>query len=194
MEGSEPGIARCRLVLSCCKVIEDGVTRVEEASPKVGRRMVLEMPIKAILFDFDLTIVDIKTDEMKDHIWQVLASFLQYRGAAAKAAELREIYFHIGAREPGSERGAASGSRRRAALRQAPGAFGRRILRPIWPGRSRKPFPLALDRAIPLVPGVSSVLETLAECYRLALVSDSQALYIQPELRTTSLAELFEVV
>ncbi|MGB0070288.1 MAG: hypothetical protein WBQ11_19870, partial [Isosphaeraceae bacterium] len=53
------------------------------------------MPIKAILFDFYLTIVDIKTDERKDHLWQVLASFLQYRGAAVKAAELREIYFHI---------------------------------------------------------------------------------------------------
>src|SRR5271166_6601775 len=56
--------------------------------------MVLEMPIKAILFDFYLTIVDIKTDERKDHLWQVLASFLQYRGAAVKAAELREIYLH----------------------------------------------------------------------------------------------------
>ena len=38
------------------------------------------------------------------------------------------------------------------------------------------------------------MLETLAERYRLALVSDSQTLYIEPELRTTSLAELFEVV
>ena len=37
------------------------------------------------------------------------------------------------------------------------------------------------------------MLETLAERYRLALVSDSQALYIEPELRTTSLAGLFEV-
>ena len=47
--------------------------------------MVLEMPIKAILFDYYLTIVDIKTDERKDHLWQVLASFLQYRGAAVEA-------------------------------------------------------------------------------------------------------------
>ena len=176
-----------------CKVIEGGTTRVEEAPPKEGRRMVLELPIKAILFDFYLTIVDIQTDERKDHLWQVLASFLQYRGAAVKAAELREIYFHI-----------VQESLDRSAERHpevdAAQLFGRLLERSgagssaDLAGAVAQLFRVLSIERFRLYPESREVLETLAERYRLALVSDSQALYIEPELRTTSLAELFEVV
>ena len=155
--------------------------------------MVLEMPIKAILFDFYLTIVDIKTDERKDHLWQVLASFLQYRGAAVKAAELREIYFHI-----------VQESLDRSAERHpevdAAQLFGRLLERSgagssssDLAGAVAQLFRLLSIERFRLYPESREVLETLAERYRLALVSDSQALYIEPELRTTSLAGLFEV-
>ena len=155
--------------------------------------MVLEMPIKAILFDFYLTIVDIKTDERKDHLWQVLASFLQYRGASVKAAELREIYFHL-----------VQESLDRSAERHpevdAAQLFGRLLERSgagssaDLAGAVAQLFRLLSIQRFRLYPESREVLETLAERYRLALVSDSQALYIEPELRTTSLAELFEVV
>ena len=39
----------------------------------------LHFPVKAVLFDFYQTLVEIKTDEKKDQLWQVLAAFLEYR-------------------------------------------------------------------------------------------------------------------
>ena len=49
-------------------------------------------PIRAVLFDFYQTIVDIKTDETQLRLWKILAAFLGYRGACVTAAELRDLY------------------------------------------------------------------------------------------------------
>ena len=155
--------------------------------------MIRQGMTRAILFDFYQTIVDIKTDETRDHVWNVLAAFLRYRGGEFSAAKLRDDYqqeihesldrsheahpevdivrvFETVLEQNGVEVASGLG----------------RILGQLF--RS-----LTIER-LALFPESRHVLETLAERYRLGLVSDSQACCIGPELRAMGLEGLFEVV
>jgi putative hydrolase of the HAD superfamily len=155
--------------------------------------MFSEGKIRAILFDFYLTIVDIKTNERKDRPWRVLASFLRYRGARAGAAELREIYFQY--LQESLDR-----SEERHPEVDVSQIFGKVLARcGVEPSPELARTVAQLFRSLTierlrLFPESRQVLDALARRYRLALVSDSQASYIVPELRMTSLEGLFEVV
>jgi putative hydrolase of the HAD superfamily len=155
--------------------------------------MLLEPQVKGIFFDFYQTIADIKTDERKDPLWEVLASWLRYRGAEVGPAKLRDGYFELVERSltqstehhPDVDvQVVFSRLLERAGITPSPELAGAvaQLLRS-----------LSIDR-FQLYSESREVLETLAQRFRLALVSDSQILYLEPELRQTSLASLFEVV
>ena len=52
------------------------------------------MKIKAILFDINGTITDIKTDEGKPEIYSEMSKFLFYHNISIQDDELKEFYFH----------------------------------------------------------------------------------------------------
>ena len=140
--------------------------------------MILDPKIKAILFDFYQTLVEIKTDETKDELWQVLASFLEYRGADVGPDELRELY-HREMRER------LEGSLERHPEIEVEPIFGK-LLSHLGVGSAEVlAAPLAqLLRVLSieqfqLYPESRDVLWRLANQYRLALVSDSQKLYLE---------------
>jgi putative hydrolase of the HAD superfamily len=150
-------------------------------------------PIRAVLFDFYQTIVDIKTDETQVRLWEILASFLGYRGACVTAAELRELYCQT------LQAGLAMSPLAHPELDVAD-VFGEVLKQcgadagPELPSLLAQLFRSLSIRRLVLFPESREVLETLGRHYRLGLISDSQKLYIEPELRATSLEALFEVV
>lgn len=155
--------------------------------------MLSDPKLKGILLDFYLTIVNIKTNETKDRPWQVLASFLRYRGAGIAPAELRALYFRRLresldlSKEPHPEVDVVR-------------IFGEVLeFCGVEPSRELAWTVAQLFRSLTmerfqLFPESRQVLNTLALKYRLGLVSDSQVPYIVPELRMTSLEGLFETV
>jgi putative hydrolase of the HAD superfamily len=149
--------------------------------------------IKAIIFDFYLTIVNIKTNEKKDRPWQVLASFLRYRGSGADAVELREAYTLCH-----RERLERSGEPHPEA--DVVAIFGDVLACcGVEPSNELCWSVAQLFRSLTmerfrLFPESRAVLNALGRKYRLGLVSDSQAAYILPELHMTSLEGTFETV
>jgi len=155
--------------------------------------MVSDPRLKGILLDFYLTIVNIKTNETKDRPWQVLASFLRYRGAGIAPAELRALYFQ-------RLRDSLDRSKEPHPEVDVVRTFGEVLaFCGVEPSRELAWTVAQLFRSLTmerfqLFPESRQVLNTLALTYRLGLVSDSQAPYIVPELRMTSLEGLFETV
>jgi putative hydrolase of the HAD superfamily len=155
--------------------------------------MVTDMNIKAILFDFYLTIVDIKTDEIHIRPWHFLASFLRYRGARTEAADLRQVYFQC--QQERLER-----SQERHPEIDVVQIFNEVLAYCNVDSSHELAWTVAqLFRSLTierfqLFAESSQVLDALAPRYRLGLVSDSQAPYILPELRMASLDGLFETV
>ena len=153
--------------------------------------MMLKRPIKAILFDFYQTIVEVKTDETKDRLWEVLAMFLEYRGADVGPDELREVY-HQEVQE------GLANSRERYPEIDVTRVF-RALLEhlgvgsaPALAGPIAQLFRVLSMERFQLYPESRDVLWKLAERYGLALVSDSQRVYLEPELRRTGLGCYFQ--
>src|SRR5262245_10678037 len=51
------------------------------------------MNLQAVLFDFYNTLIEIRTDEGRDEVWERIAQFLRYRRLEADPASMRRAYF-----------------------------------------------------------------------------------------------------
>ena len=138
------------------------------------------MSIKAVLFDVNGTLVDIKTDEGMEEIYRGISHFLSYQGIALHREELRELYFQIMNRQ------------RREGGEKFPefdilGIFrtileerGTEFTKSLPPERLKE-MPLFLAQLyrgislhfLNLYPGVTETLDALKTRYRLAIVSDA---------------------
>jgi putative hydrolase of the HAD superfamily len=149
--------------------------------------------IKGILFDFYLTLLDIRTNEEKEHPWRVVADLLRYQGATISSADLRRSYHEEMRRQ------LAESSEQHADVDVAQ-AFGKILsdfglkatLERRW--TIAQLFRSQTVERFGLFPETREVVETLAQQCRLAIVSDSQPAYILPELRMSGLEPFFEVV
>jgi putative hydrolase of the HAD superfamily len=149
--------------------------------------------IKGIFFDFYLTLLDIRTNEEKEHPWRVLVDFLRYQGATVAPAALRERY------QQEIRRQLTQSSERHAEV-DVESAFGKTLSDfglETSPERMQTIAQLFRSQTIErigLFAETREVIETLAQRFRLAIVSDSQPAYILPELRMSGLEPFFEVV
>lgn len=157
--------------------------------------------ISAVLFDFYDTLVDIRTEDWGDDAMRGVAYFLRYRGLHLRRAELRD--------------------RARAALQRqidgSPEAHFAFDLALMWRNvieemsqdlaASLGPdglFPFSQSLAtiqrsqsrvrFELASGAIDTLETLAEHYRLGVVSDGQGAFVRAEMRELGIARYFDVV
>ncbi len=159
------------------------------------------MTIKALLFDVNSTLVDIRTDESMEEIYRGIAHFLAYQGIEIHRRELRDLYFKI------MDRQRNKGGEQYPEF-DAVGIF-RTILEELGTDYTRSlpeeklammPLFLAeLYRGISLnhlklYPGVKEVLNELNGRFSLAIVTDAQRAYAIPELNSAGILEYFNPI
>ncbi len=158
------------------------------------------MDIKAIIFDINGTLVDIRTEEGNEEIYRSISHFLTYQGMHIHRRELRDEYFSIMAEQ------------RRASAEAFPEfdtvALWREFLR--RRPQACKALPTAKLRLLPLIlsemyrgisrtrlqlfPEVENVLDGLARRFRLAVLSDAQSAWAEPELRAVGIHGHFKPI
>jgi len=155
--------------------------------------------IKALLFDVNGTVSDILTDESAREVYRVMSNLLSYQGIRLAPETVRELFWEINKRQ------------RRESIEEHPEFDAVKIFAEIvdqyassytlaLPEAKRGQLPLFLAEAfraasrfkLELYPGVRAVLDALAPSYRLAAVSDGQAVWARPELYFVGLLELFD--
>jgi len=158
-----------------------------------GGTMLDDINPKVILFDFYGTLAHIRTDEHSIQPWLVVASYLRYRGAKITANELQNMYFNCvkesldSSPEPHPEVNIIH-------------IFTDILARlKVESSEDSVSTILQLFRSLTinefcLFPETLQVLLALEKKFRLGLVSDSQEVYIIPELQLVTLDSLFESV
>lgn len=148
---------------------------------------------KVILFDFYGTLASIKTDEQDIQPWFVVASYLSYRGVKISANELQNMYFNC------------VQERLESSLESYPDVDVMHIFTDILARLGMESsedlvrtiaqlFRSLTIHEFQLFSDTLQVLHALSKKFRLGLVSDSQEVYIIPELRLVGLDSLFETV
>jgi len=154
------------------------------------------MAIKGILFDLYGTLIDIKTDETREDIYRTIAHYLTYHGVYLHRWSVRDRYSEIMKRQKEErhekhpeidveaiwnsflqQEGVKSASTRKNLAT---------ILAQIYRGISRK--------RLRLYPGVKRVLDKLRPAYPMALISDAQPCYAQPEIKAVGLDGYFDPI
>jgi putative hydrolase of the HAD superfamily len=158
------------------------------------------MNIKGIIFDINGTLVDILTDEGNEEIYRGLSHFLTFQGMHIHRKELRDEYFSIMAEQ------------RRASAEAFPEFDTVLLWREFLERRPQAcaALPKAKLRLLPLVlsemyrgvsryrlqlfPKVGNILDDLARRYKLAIVSDAQSAWAEPELRAVGIHHHFKPI
>jgi len=149
--------------------------------------------ITTVLFDMYGTLVDIKTDEHRDDIFESLSRFLEYRQVYIPPGEFKELYFsHINqqlakSRENHPEIDVALAFE--DVLSHHGGAYNR-YLAMITTQLYRS---LCRER-MKLFPDTFWTLNKFRKRYRLGIVSDSQRLFCKAELKALRIEDFFDVV
>jgi putative hydrolase of the HAD superfamily len=146
-----------------------------------------------VFFDLYGTLIDIRTDEYNPWVYATLSQYLSYFGVSIPPEELRSRYFG------GAE----------SYLKQSPERYPEvdvfAVFRDIMTSYGRLKYTKEkvmtvsmLFRSLTrqhfdLFPDVHEVLDSLKERYRMAIVSDAQWVFTEPELEMTGIGEFFRV-
>ncbi len=147
---------------------------------------------KAVLFDLYGTLIDIRTDEDDPWVYQMLSRFLSYHSVKIRPEELKDA-FVSGVKEY---------------LKKSSEAFPevdvyavfKNIMRRYGGGSYSECsisdvvvlFRSLTIRSFGLFPNVKETLELISAKYRIALVSDAQWVFTEPEIATAGLDRFFE--
>ena len=156
------------------------------------------MNINGLIFDLNGTLIDIRTDEGQEEIYRAIAHFLTYYDIHLHRGEVREEYFRIMDEQRRSSNehhpefdvvalwrdflavhGADQKNIPPATLKELPWVLAR-----MYRGISR--------HRLELYPEVLPILDELREWYKLAVVSDAQSAWAEPEMRALGLVKYFE--
>lgn len=161
----------------------------------------LQMNIKGIIFDVNGTLSDIDTNESHDDVYRVIGNLLTYQGISLNPDVVKDMYFRIM-----KEQRAASGERYpefnvtaifREIVERGSSPFTGRLAR-----EKLEQLPRLLAEAhraasrfrLQLYPGVDETIRRLHPHYRLAVVSDAQAIYAKAELNAVGLSGCFDPI
>lgn len=159
------------------------------------------MPIKALAFDVNGTLIDILTDESMDEIYRALRHFLIYQGINLSRADLRDLYFRL----------------MKEQLRASPEPFPEYDAVDIWrtvldryetdytrslaasklqemPVLLAQMFRAISRKRLQLYPSVLDVLEKLRTRFPMAIVTDAQSAYAWGELNQVGLTPYFQPI
>lgn len=158
------------------------------------------MNFKAIIFDVNGTLVDIRTDEGDEEIYRSISHFLTYQGIHIHRRELRDEYFSIMAEQRHASAEAFPEFDTvllwREFLRRRPQAIK------ALPREKLRLLPLVLSEMyrgisrnrLQLYPEVENILGGLALRFKLAVLSDAQSAWAEPELRAVGIHGLFSPI
>lgn len=149
--------------------------------------------LKAVLFDFYGTLVDIHTEDHKETVFEAMSRFLEYRRVFVPARTLQELFFIqinlqlAASREKQPEVDVVK------AFSQVMKECGQTIDRhlamlvtQLYRALSRQKFHLFED--------TFWTLNEFRKQYRLGIVSDAQRVFCKPELRSLRLENFFDAV
>jgi putative hydrolase of the HAD superfamily len=159
------------------------------------------MIIKAIIFDINGTLIDIRTNEWHDDVYRVLSNLLSYQGIQLKPEQVKSLYFQIM-----KEQRAAYGEQypefdaidifRRIIVSHATD-FTRSLsaekLEQL-PGLLAETHRAASRLRLQTYPDVIEVVRQLHENYRLSIITDGQIAYAIPELNAVGLSGYFNPI
>lgn len=157
--------------------------------------------IRAVAFDVNGTLVDIRTDEHEEAVFRAVGHLLTYQGVDLRRGQVRELYFAYL-----DEQRAASGEQHpefdavaiwARIVDEHATAYTRAM-----PAAKRAQLPLLLAETyrgvsrhrLALYPWVREVLDALAARFPLAVVSDAQSAWARAELRQVGLLDRFDPV
>ncbi len=155
---------------------------------------------KAILFDFNGTLIDIWTDENREEIYRTTANLLATYGVPLSCDEFRNIFYELmkkQRKESGYEHPEFDVVGIFRTILEDYGTDHTRTL----PEETRKLLPEFLSHTyraasmlrLTLYPGVHHVLKELEKEYTLAAVSDAQSIWEEAEIRRLGLTDFFPV-
>lgn len=169
------------------------------------------MPIRAVLFDLYGTLIHIETDENLPEIYWHIARYLSYHRIKLDGSELQERYFDLMKKQKRASHETYPEMDARAIWRDIL-SHGSHHFRPedfadegvekqnkVAKRRERLARELvklhrALSRKlIERYPGAKGLLQSIADDYRLGIVSDAQRDFASPEMRITKIRKYFPV-
>jgi putative hydrolase of the HAD superfamily len=147
----------------------------------------------AVLFDLYGTLIDIRTDEGDPGVWWALAQYLGYLGVQIGSEELRGQYqaridFQISSSPHDHPEVDVF-----AVFRDIFAAYGKMKVSREKIITAAMLFRSLSRRQFGLFPDAVAVLKRLRGRHAVALVSDAQWVFTEPELEITGLRDLFEV-
>ena len=159
------------------------------------------MPVKAVLFDVNGTLVDIVTDEQRDGVYRAIGHVLAYSGIHLRCGQVREIYFatlhQLREQSPEKHPEFDAVAVWRTIVERHATAYTRSL-----PTDRVEQLPLFLTelhrslarRRLRRYPHVRAVLNELRGRYRLGVVTDGQSAYARPELDELGLLDYFDTI
>ncbi|NWF76634.1 MAG: HAD family hydrolase [Nitrospirae bacterium] len=147
--------------------------------------------IKAIFFDLYGTLIDIRTDEYDDSVYETLSRYLSYYSFNIPPDELKKSYFALIQKDMQNSK------------EKYPEVDVYKIFFSILQGYGRKKCPkyfvtnIALFfRALTLkhfsvFDGSYDVINTIAKKYKIAIISDAQWIFAEPEMSVLGIDQLF---
>jgi putative hydrolase of the HAD superfamily len=159
------------------------------------------MVIKAIFFDVNGTLTDIRTDEGSDEVYRVVSNLLSYQGIFTGRQKLRALYYEIM-----EEQKKRAGERHPefdavAIFQEIINRLATDYTRSL-PGEKLHQLPLLLAETyraatrqqLKPYPGVEETIRQLHERYPLAVISDGQSAYARAELNAVGLTRYFSPI
>lgn len=149
--------------------------------------------IHAVLFDVYGTLVDIKTDETRDDVFESLSRFLEYRRLFISGQELKELYFdqiHQQFARSRERHPEIDVTRAFEHVMRDHGGTSNRFLAMIATQLYRS---LSRER-MGLYEDTFWTLNEFRKQYRLGIVSDAQRLFCNPELRSLRIENFFDAI
>ena len=149
--------------------------------------------LRAVLFDMYGTLVDIKTDENRDDVFDSLGRFLEYRRVFISGQELKELYFDqihqqfARSRERHPEIDVAR------AFEHVLHSHGGTTDRYLAMNATQLYRSLCRER-LGLYEDTFWTLNEFRKQYRLGIVSDAQRLFCNPELRSLRIENFFDAI
>ncbi|WP_096303982.1 HAD family hydrolase [Jatrophihabitans sp. GAS493] len=159
------------------------------------------MEIRAIAFDVNGTLIEIRTDEHVDEIFRAAGHFLTYQGIDLRRHQVRDLYFEFLKQQ------------RRSSGEEHPEFDAVEIWRRIidenmtdftraLPPEKLAQMPLFMAemyrgisrRRLKLYPHVRKMLNILRQHYPLALVTDAQSAYARGELHRAGILDYFDPI
>jgi len=153
---------------------------------------------KAILFDFNGTLIDIWTDETREDLFRTMANLLSTFGVMLSADEFRKLFYEIMKKQRDS-RGVEHPEFDvvgifRTLLKEHGNDFTASLSKnrlSMLPAFLAQTFRAASMHRLATYPGVHRILDGLQKEYTLAAVSDGQKIWAEAELQRLDLTRYF---